>query len=37
MGTFRMTVEIGDPDGQQFEPVGMLVVSGGDILGHVGG
>ena len=28
MGTFRMTVEIGDPDGQQFEPVEMLEDTG---------
>ena len=25
MGTFRITVEIGDPHGQRFEPVEMLV------------
>ena len=28
MGTFRITVEIGDPSGQQFEPVEMLVDTG---------
>ena len=28
MGTFRMTVETGDPHGQQFEPVEMLVDTG---------
>ena len=28
MGTFRITVEIGDPNGQQFEPVEMLVDTG---------
>lgn len=28
MGTFRITVEIGDPQGQRFEPVEMLVDTG---------
>ena len=28
MGTFRITVEIGDPAGRQFEPVEMLVDTG---------
>ena len=28
MGIFRITVEIGDPSGQQFEPVEMLVDTG---------
>ena len=28
MGTFRIAVEIGDPNGQQFEPVEMLVDTG---------
>lgn len=28
MGTFRITVEIGDPLGQRFEPVEMLVDTG---------
>ena len=28
MGTFRITVEIGDPHGQRFEPVEMLVDTG---------
>ena len=28
MGTFRVTVEIGDPQGQRFEPVEMLVDTG---------
>ena len=28
MGTFRLTIEIGDPSGQRFEPVEMLVDTG---------
>ena len=28
MGTFRITVEIGDPHGQRYEPVEMLVDTG---------
>ena len=28
MGTFRITVEIGDPQGQRYEPVEMLVDTG---------
>ena len=28
MGTFRITVEIGDPQGRRFEPVEMLVDTG---------
>ena len=28
MGAFRTTVEIADPQGQQFEPVEMLVDTG---------
>ena len=28
MGTFRITVEIADPNGQRFEPVEMLVDTG---------
>ncbi len=28
MGTFRITVEVGDPHGQRFEPVEMLVDTG---------
>ena len=28
MGTFRITVEVGDPQGQRFEPVEMLVDTG---------